>query len=71
MEQKGKNHNVPKRHHVIEGVGANAGPGKDSFSKINGCILTLKKTPKLLQSVPTKSQIYYKSLVQVGKLTLQ
>ena len=26
---------LPLRHHVIERIGANAGPGRDSFSKIN------------------------------------
>ena len=36
--------NLPKRHHVVEGVGANAGPGKDSLSKIYCCILAPKNS---------------------------
>ena len=52
LDQTSKKFNQPNRHHIVEGAGANACPGKDSLSKINCCFLAPKKTPKLLQSAP-------------------
>ena len=52
LYQRSKNFNQPNRHHIVEGAGANACPGKDSLSKINCCFLAPKKLPsycKVLQ----------------------